>query len=312
MAFTSRLIDVSFQLAHGQFGSSGQASSAGSAGSAGTSNAGSGNMVTLSNLRVSAKLSKVGAPGMPQLALTVYGMPLSLMNQLSTIGLAVEEVQKNTVIVYAGETRPLAMVFKGIIRNAWVDIQRAPDAAFQVMATGSTYAAAQSIAPTSINGSADVAQLFSGLSGKASLLSETNGVNLKLKDPYLWGSPWSQMKQCADAAGVRLVIDNGTCAIWTPDTGRQGNTAIISADTGMIAYPTYVSRGIQVRSLFNRSIKFGGVAQVQSEVRPSGLPPDGKWSISMIEYDLESLVPNGHWFMTIGLNKLGEPNKVWP
>ena len=69
MTYAVRAIDLTIQLGTGSFGESGA------------------NTLTLSGLRVIAQLSTVLMPGASTAVIQVYGLPLSLINQLTTAGL---------------------------------------------------------------------------------------------------------------------------------------------------------------------------------------------------------------------------------
>ena len=117
MALVQRLLDITFSLGEGAFGESGT------------------NTVTLKGLRTSARIIKAGGPSMGNLQMEVYGMTLSLMNQLSTLGLMPTLIRRNTIVLTAGDTNSgMGTVFQGTITNAWADFQAAPDVAFHVEA----------------------------------------------------------------------------------------------------------------------------------------------------------------------------------
>ncbi len=64
----------------------------------------------------------------------------------------------------------------------------------------------------------------------------------------------------------------------------------------MIGYPSFSRNYIQVRTLFDPSIKgSGSVFRVESELTAA----NGLWRIVNIEYDLSSQTPGGPWEMTI-------------
>lgn len=71
MALIRRLIDATFELGEGSYGTSGS------------------NNVTLSGLRVSANVQNAGGRAMGSADVRVWGMTLSKMNQLSTLGMVV-------------------------------------------------------------------------------------------------------------------------------------------------------------------------------------------------------------------------------
>jgi len=285
MAFKERLIDVTFRLGKGAFGNSGM------------------NTIKLSGLRTSCKIVKAGGAAMSTMQLEVYGMHLDQMNELSTLGMAIKLVRVNYVTVEAGTADGMAVVFSGTITNAWADLESAPDAPFRVEAQAGLIEAVQPLAPTSLQKAQSVDSIMSKLAQQMGLKYENNGVNTMLPPSYLPGSPRDQAKACAEHAGCSWIIDDGILAIWPVGGSRKSNLVpLISKDTGLVRYPAYTSQGVMLRTLFNPAIRFGMTVEVQSEL---GKPANGTWVVYSIDYDLESLMPKGQWFTTIGAARPG-------
>jgi hypothetical protein len=280
MPLIQRLVDISFTLGQGNFTESRT------------------NQVTISGLRVSAKIVKAGGNSMGEAQLLIYGMTLSLMNQLSTLGMIYQLVQRNLVTITAGDNQNgMGTVFVGTITNAFADFQASPDVPFHVMAHAGMTESVLSIPPSSFSGSSDVATIMSGLAAQAGLKFENNGVSAKLSNPYFSGSVRSQIKDCADHANIKWTIDNGTLAIWPKTGSRGGSVPLISPDTGLISYPAYTHYGLLLKTLFNPSIGFGGKVQVKSNL----FKADGTYIVLGITHDLSSMVPKGPWFSELSL-----------
>jgi hypothetical protein len=278
MSFVERQISVTFTLASGTFSESGT------------------DTVTLSGLRTSAKIVKAGGASLGSAQLTIYGMTLSLMNELSTLGMTIREVPSNAVTIAAGDAvSGVSTVYQGNIANAWADFESMPEVAFRVEAYVGLGPAAQNISTTSFDGSTDVATAMSGLASKMGYTFENNGVSVKLSSPHLWGSAYSQAQQLAQSAGCYMIVDNGTLAIWPKNGSRSGQALMLSPTSGLIGYPAYASQGISVKAVFNPNVKYGSQIQVQSSLpRASGI-----WTVLSIACDLESVVPRGEWSMTL-------------
>lgn len=284
MSFVQRQITVTFSLGQGSFGNSGQ------------------NTVKLSGLRISAKIVKAGGPSMSTLQMQVYGMQLSQMNQLSTLGMQLILYRRNTVVVEAGDVDSgMATVFVGTITNAWADMQSAPDVPFRVEAHTGLLESVQTVPPSSYTGPTNVSVVMSSLATKMGLAFENNGISIILSNPYFYGSPRNQAKAAAQAAGIEWIIDNGKLAIWPKGQARGGSIPLISPDTGMRGYPMYTSKGVQVVTLFNPSIGYGGKINVQSSLTPAC----GEWVVCGLDYDLDAQVPHGKWFTSINAVRPG-------
>ncbi|MCJ2052359.1 baseplate hub protein [Methylobacterium sp. J-070] len=282
MTFTRKYLDVQFQLANGQF-------------------EGGGNSAYLRGHRVSVVIEQAGAPDLGKAAIAIYGMTLSMMNQLTLLPSQLNAVGQNyvTVLAYEDGTSP-SVVFKGTIMAAFVDARVQPEVGFRIEALAGLYTAVAPAKPTSVQGSADVAQTFEQIVKASGYRFENNDVNCKVQNPYLWGDANNQMRALADAAGIQWVIDRDTVAIWPRGKSRQGGPTKVSPSTGMRGYPAFTSSGIEVTTLFNPTLQYGGSIEVESQLQPAC----GKWNIYNIAHELESELPNGKWFTTVSASKI--------
>lgn len=273
--FTHKLINATFQLGKGSFGNSGF------------------NTVKLSGLRASASVVEAGGPSMGQLQLRVWGMTLSQMNDLTTVGILPTEQRRNNVVVEAGDAESgMAVVFSGTIKEAWADFESMPDVAFHVTAFAGLEGALAPVRPTSIRGSADVATIMKGLATQMGMTFENNNVNVKLADPYFPGTARDQVQRCAYAAGINFLITNNTLCIWNRGQSRGTQIPLIGPSSGMVLYPTYTATGLVVKIFYNKSVNFGGTVQIQSSLQKAC----GKWVIYSLAHNLDSEVPGGNWF----------------
>lgn len=278
MTFARRMIETSFTLDSKTFTDSGT------------------NSLKLSGLRTSVRCIKAGGQTLGSLEMQIFGMKLSQMNDLATLGLVVSMLPKNTVTVSAGdEGSNLSTVFTGTIFAAWGDFQAAPQVPFNVLAQAGGYEAVQTIPASSYRGSADVGTIMSSLATLMGLNFQNNGVSIQLADPYFSGSALSQVRACAKKANINAVVDNGALIVWPKGKARDGEIPLISPETGLVAYPSFTAQGIGLKTLYNPAIGFGGQIQVQSSLTPAS----GTWAVTRLDYELDSLVPNGSWFCNI-------------
>ena len=218
MAFTKKRIDVTFEMDGAQ------------------SN-------TQTGKRISCRIVSAGSPSMGTADIAIYGMTLSDMNALSTIGTQFNQIGKNKVSIYAGDSaQSMKLAFQGTIYMAWMDGQAQPDVPFRVNAYGGLYEAVAKAEPTSVEGSADIAQIVQQIAKKAGLQFENNGVKVKISNPYLPGTAREQILNIARAAGIEWTIENGTVAIWNSAKGRQGRNVTLSP------YPPHFSNAAHARA----------------------------------------------------------------
>ncbi len=292
MAFVSRSLEVTISLAASQDTGAGMSPAAFS----GSNNS---NTITLSGLRMMSRITHAGGPSDSMLTLTIYGMTRSQMDNLSTLGMQINLVPKNSIVLTAGDSSTgQATVFAGFILTAFADFNAAPEVSFNVTAQCGL---PQAVVPTPVashKGALDVATFMSSLATVMGKKFENNGINAKLSNAYYTGSPLSQMKQCARDAGVNANVINDTLAIWPKNGSREGGAIPLIApppDGQMIGYPAYTAYGIMLKSVFDPSVGFGRKIQVQSTLKPAC----GIWSVYGLDYALDCLVPRGKWEMDI-------------
>lgn len=283
MSFTKKNLDVEFTLKSGNFGSG-------------------GNTKDIKGLRVSALVLQPGAPGMGQLQAAIYGLPLSDMNQLTTMGRQIALREANKVKLYAYEEgQQPSLVFTGTISDAWADMQGMPSACLRVAAHAGLDGAVKDADATTIKGRVKVEDVMKQIAGKAGWQFQNDGVDALLDNPYFPGSPFRQAVQAMRAARCLMTVDKDTLAIWKPGGSRSGSTPLISPQTGLVGYPRYRQAAVDVTTTYNPGVQFGGKVQIQSDLTPAC----GSWAVNYVEHELESELPRGKWFSTIQCGSLG-------
>lgn len=285
-SFTRRLLEVSVRLAPDA--KTGQP----------ITFAGSGlDTTTLSGFRVASRVQSNGSPAGSTASVTVWGMDESKMNQLSSLGIVIDQIARNTLTLSAGDdTVGLTPVFSGTIIRAYGGYNQQPNVGFTFECqTG----LADNIVPataSSFQGAVDVADVMAGFARQMGLGFENNGVTTKTKNTYLAGNIEEQMRDYADHANINAERVNGNTvlAIWPKGGSRTSvtNIPLISPETGMIGYPNFAANGyIEVRMIFNPQVAFGARIKVQSS-----LPPANKtWIVYSLDLSLDSQIPNGQW-----------------
>lgn len=286
MTYLVREIDVRFQLGQGNFGESGA------------------DTVDVTGLRVACSIQKNGGVSLSRLTMKVYGLTLSTMNRLSTLGKPLVDGRNNTVTVTAGDAAGKAVVFSGTIYEAWVDGAGAPELAFVVNAYTGLLDSLRPLPPSSFPGPADAAVIVSGLAQQMGYGFENGGVTgVLLSNPYFPGTGRQQLEAVARAGGFNFFVDDvlNVIAIWPRDGSRGGEIPLINAQTGLVGFPTHTENGIIVTSLFNPAIVFGRSIRVESVLTPAS----GTWTVFAVSHDLESQAPGGAWFTKAQCTVLG-------
>lgn len=277
MAFASRIVNARFQLDRGQFSQG-------------------GDTVDLTGLRCSANITHAGGRMLSNLDLRVWGMSMSVMNQLTVLNKrAYGDISNNVVTVSAGdEESGASVVFEGTITEAWADGRDQSSMMFHVAATSGLYEALKPVPPTSYNGSVDVATVLAGIATQMKLNLENSGVSGQMRNPYWPGSLSAQLKTIADTAHIVCYIDGAkqVLAVWPRGGSRGGTVPLISKETGLVGYPAFTENGVQFRSLYNPNIVYGGQVEIESEFDAA----TGRKVIVDVSHNLDAGVPGGEWF----------------
>lgn len=279
MSFVRRRIEAQITLGKGKFGET------------------KGDTIKLSGLRTSVHMQSYGRDAMGQLQMRAYGLPLDVMNRLTTIGPIATQIRgQNRLVVAAGdEDSALATIFDGTIDSAWTEMSGAPDAAFNISGFAGLASALKPVPASSFQGAADCADIMAGFAKDMGLTFENNGVSVQLSNPYFPGTKLEQVRLCAKAGRFNYAIERGVLAIWKSNGYREIPMPFISSRTGMVGYPTFTGSGLLVKTRFAPTAKQGGRVQVESTLTPAS----GVWTIFNVAHDLESEMPGGQWFTSI-------------
>lgn len=257
--------------------------------------------IILQGFRCTADIDKAGGAQMSTLRAKIYGVLQSDMNSVTTLQWKPNTLIPNTVEVYAIDGYIETLVFSGNIVNAWADYQAMPDVFLQIQAQSGFYNQLKASAPRSFKGAIDVAATMGQIANSLGYNFENNGVDTKLVDVYLPNTGLEQAKDLARAAGCDLYLDDRTLAITPPNVPRRTIIPEISAQTGLVGYPTFDGIGVNFVMLFNPAVTFGGAIKVVTDVQQAA----GEWVVSSISHSLQSETPDGAWFSTVRGNVNG-------
>lgn len=271
------------------------------------------NPATGQQLRTSVRVQNSGAPSYNAAQVTVWGLPLSIMNQLSTLGMQLNLIPKNTITVSAGDAvTGLSTVFTGTIQQAYGDFNQMPNAPFLFDCRFGLGAGTALAKPSSFPGSQSVAKIMGTFAQGLGCTLENNGVNGNLSNPYFKGSLIDQFAACRDHAGIGAeFVDGGqTLAIFPKFGSRATNTIplLAPAPGQMIGYPSYTQQGILVHAIFNPEVKFFGQVQVQSSLPKA----TGTWVVHKLDLALDAMLPGGDWRMDCYCYSPNNPTPVIP
>lgn len=289
-SFTQKLIEVTITLAP-------NAKTGQPVKFAGTS----ADTLTLSGFRMKVRIDNSGGIN-ARASVTIFGMNPSVMNQLATLGMIFDMVQKNSILISAGDANGLSPRFAGTIVQAFGYYNDLPNAAMHLECQVAQYAAIAPVPASSFPQSTDVSTIMSGLAALVPCGFENNGVNVQLPPSYFPGTARDQIRAVAEHANINAEILPGSggqqvLAIWPKGGSRTSlegqNIPLVSKETGMILTPAFAPNGFAiVRSLFNPQVAFGAVIQVKSNVVPQA---SRAWVVQRLSEQLDCYTPKGKW-----------------
>lgn len=259
------------------------------------------NQIILQGYRALADIDKAGGNMMSSLRAKIYGVSQSDMNSATTLQWKPGMFIPNNVKVYAIDGPTETLVFSGNIINAWGDYQAMPDVHLQIQAQSAFDAQMQPVAPRSFKGAIDAASVMAQIAKALGYTFENNGVSVILSDIYLANTGLEQARELARIANIDLYVDDEILAITPRHGSRNSTIPLISAQTGMIGYPTFDGVGVNFQTLFNPSITFGGSIKIATDIKQAA----GQWIVTSVNHRLESERPGGAWFSTIRGNASG-------
>lgn len=285
---------------------------------------GSSEVAIPTGLQASVRLLNAGLYSMPHCQVTIWGLTQSIMNDLSTLGVVVNLQPANPITVFASDNddQP-SEVFRGEIWQAIPDYNRQPEAPIWIDAYGGLGIATPGSDGQGYTGDVDVVGALRQLCQQAGYAFEPNGVTgVSLKDQYLYGSPRDRILTLLGAIQTRGIsgafVEAKTVAIW-PQKGSRSNVGgvpIIAAGTTaspgtMIGYPSYTNAGLNVRCLYNPTIRFGAQIQIKTSLPltstnvPALPSADGLWTVQGLSHELDSQISGGKWETVIEATRAG-------
>lgn len=254
-----------------------------------------GQTINLEGHRSHAQIHAYGGESQGEANVSILGLPLDVMNQLTTIGPIMTQIRaQNRIQIFAadeGETP--TEIYRGVIMAAWSEGQRAPDVPLIIRAFSAMDIATNSAAPTSFKGVVSADTLLKRLAAKANLQYEGTEITGSLSNPYLKGSLHDQIRAAARAAGVNAIVENGALVAWPKGGARKTYTPTIGPDEGLVNYPSFSSQFLMLTCEFLPTIKVGGQITVQNSQITMA---NGTWTAFSVAHDLACEAVDGPWF----------------
>ena len=249
-----------------------------------------GNAYEISDLAMSVRVEKTGAPDFGKASAVIYGLPLDVMEQLSTLCMHPLFVRRNYINIYAGdEYNGYNQIYAGTITKASVDFNSAPDIKFNIESQIGFFGAVTAQGANVISGSQSASTFIEQQAKKIGFTFKNEGVTGTVKNAVFEGSPIEQARQCAKQIGAELILDDETMILVSNGASRKGNAVLLNANSGLLGYPTMTQNGIEIRAIFNPNFRFAGLIKLETLVPKCS----GTWRIVKMSHTLDSNLPSG-------------------
>lgn len=256
--------------------------------------AGGGNTYTIDSLAMKASVEKLAWPDGGKCSVEIVGLPLDVMEQLSTLAFKPHYRAENRIQIFAGDGEPdaLPQIFSGTITTAGADFNSAPDVKFKIEGQIGAFGRIQAKGQTAIRGSQDAASFIQGQVEEAGFTFRNEGVTAGLSNSVFSGSALMQAQTAADQIGAELIYDDNEAVLMPTGAVISGESVTLSAQTGLLGYPVLNQQGIEIKTIFNPAARFGGAVVLESSVPKAS----GTWKITKLTHKISANQPSdGEW-----------------
>lgn len=290
MSFTKKKIRVTITLDSGTFNGSAFGDT-------------QSNTLTIENLRVQCTINSPGGYVSSESNIRIYGLSQDVMDAVTTLRLdnagevpngTTRAQFKHRIAIEAGdEENDYTLVFTGNIITAAGDYNNLPDVYLDVSAQAAYEQQIANLPPNSYRGEREASDILTDIANQVGWSPEFHGVTgFPLSDTYLTGSAKNQAEKIAQAAGLDLLFEHDKLIAMPTGGNRIGQIPLLTAETGLVGYPTFDYVGVRFKCLFNPAILMYGLVQIDSDLPRA----NGTWKVNALQYELDSETPQGRWF----------------
>lgn len=259
---------------------------------------GDSNTVTIEGLPTVVSITKQGGEAKNKCSVAIKNIKQETVKQLTTLAFKRLETYKNVLQVSAGSRGAnLPVIFVGEINSAvpFID-DRSGELELRIEALSGYYPNLIPTPPTSVQGAVTIDKLMAQFASEASYQYENKGITGSVANCVFIGSPITKAQTLARQVDIDLLIDDGKMTIQPLQAPKEGESPLLSKDTGLLGYPSFSNEGIVCKSIFNENFKVGGYFKLES-VLPYA---SGEWQIVKVEHKLSAYeVSGGDWLTTV-------------
>lgn len=245
---------------------------------------GGGNQFSFEDFACHVSISKTGGVDFAKAAVEIYGLSLETMAKLTALSFRPLARRNNLLQIEAGEKGgTLSVIFQGEVTTSFADLNGSCPV-LKIEAQTGAYPILKPEPQQAIKGQQDAGGLIAMLANSTGKTFRNDGVSATVSDCVITGDPVTKMRQVANAVGADLLIDDDEIVLLPRGKQRSatGTIPVLSAQTGMIGYPTFSSQGITANSYFRPDFKIGAAVRIESIVPFA----TGVWKIVSLKHEL--------------------------
>lgn len=257
------------------------------------------NQIVAEGLRTICMIQFGGGAVMPVADITIYGLAMESMLKLTRIRWRDIASMQNMIKVEArAEGEEYKVVFEGNLTFGYIDMSNVPDVAFRIKSIAGIFNAYNPVPPDSWEGEHSVVQAIADITERMGCSFENSGVpeSLTMRDVTLVDADLNKIRKLCRAYEIDLYVEQDNIAIASQGSPRDIPVPLLTPKNGMMGYPIPTMQGIDVRCLYNPTVRFGGVIRIADSLITSA---NGDWRVFGVTINIESEQPGGNWFMDI-------------
>jgi hypothetical protein len=227
----------------------------------------------------------------------IYGVPLATMNQIARLQLepltpVINDTLQINVLDDSGAFVPF---FQGVIMWSAVNASRMPHVALEIEAASGGALTLVSASPYATPGGVTLKDALTAIVAPAGFVVDyaDSAPVYQLAQTRVTGAPLDQvgalMRQYPDLTWQPILQRLQVRSVNAP---ISADTIDISAETGLMGYPTYSTSGLQFATLFNPKLTPGAALNVQTEF---DFVNRTLWVATVLSHTLEPNTPGGQW-----------------
>lgn len=267
------------------------------------------NTVIIEDMRVSATVNGGRGAVQPSAQVMIYGLSMQILNRITKIKWNTEAKKLNSIRLETSSDggKTYSTLYYGTIIFASPNFSSSPEVILTIDSITAFNHQIQPVKPVSFKGEVDVAAVIEQICKNMGMRFENNGVTAKISNPYLPQPSLGQIAELCKAVDAQMVVDMDTVAIMLSGQPRKLQIPVISANTGLIGYPTPTIQGVDFQCLFDPFVRFNGMVEIKDSIIEMA---NGRWHIYGLTHYLESEVAGGKWFSQVHADQVGSGVKL--